>query len=296
MVDFMNRSPRDRADARVPPPSPPDWPRRLRSPELQKHHIAGIVAEALTHRLPGYDVEEANEMEVGITSPGDASLSAHLGSLWSTLSTAEPEERLALLEPFLGSLIESADALDKGGRPPRKERLVPLVKHQRFFREMDPSVKPVSEKFVADLSIVYAFDHPHSLEIMTDRERRTIGVPKPRLRKLALDNLRRLITDIGQHDDGTAFMLSAGGNFEASLLLLPELWREFATKVEGDLIACAPARDLLLYTGTRTPGGLDTLRRIADRVVEAGAYPVSSSVLRWNGKGWEEYRGPVRVH
>jgi hypothetical protein len=265
-------------------------------PVLREPQLTDIVVEALSSRLPDCRVDASGELEATITTRRDSVLTAQLGSLFATLSACEPEDRLRELEPFLRSLVESARGLDVRGRKPRRDRVVPLIKDDSFFEEMDPGFRPATERLVGDLSIVYAFDQPHSLEIMTEAERVALGVPAGDLRALAIKNLRRLVPEIRHHDSGSGFMLLAGGNFEASLLLLDDLWTRLAPDVAGELVACAPARDTMLYTGSAVPGGVDALRQLASRIITEGNYSLSGTLLRWTGVGWEVYRPTLRLH
>jgi uncharacterized protein YtpQ (UPF0354 family) len=149
---------------------------------------------------------------------------------------------------------------------------------------------------VGDLSIVYAFDRPRSLDIMTEAERVALGVPADELRALAVRNLRRLVPEIRHHESGSGYVLLAGGNFEASLLLLDDLWIKLSADVQGELVACAPARDMILYTGAATPGAIEDLRELAERVINEGGYSLTPTLLRWTGAGWDLYRPGTRPH
>jgi hypothetical protein len=268
----------------------------LRLPVLREVQLTDIVVEALTARLPDCRVEPSGPLEATITTRRKAVLTAQLGPLWSTLAACEPQERLAELEPFLKSLIDASRALDVRGRKRRRDRVVPLIKDDSFFEQIDPGFQPAFERLVADLSIVYAFDRPRSLDIMTEAERVALGVPAGELRALAVKNLRRLVPEIRHHESGSGYVLLAGGNFEASLLLLDDLWTKLSADVSGELVACAPARDMILYTGSATPGGIDDLRELAARVITEGGYSLSGTLLRWTGLGWEPYRPSERPH
>jgi hypothetical protein len=276
--------------------APPDWPRRLRLPVLREEQLTDIVVEALATRLPDCEVEASGALEATVTTRRQSVLTAQLGSLWSTLTACEPEERLRELEPFLRSLTESARALDVRGRRPRRDRVVPLIKDDSFFDEVDPGFRPATERLVADLSIVYAFDRPRSLQIMTEAERGALGVPAGGLRELAVRNLRRLVPEIRHEESGSAHMLLAGGNFEASLLLLDDLWTRLAGDVPGELVACVPARDMMLYTGSGIAGGIEVLRQLALRILTEGGYALSGTLLRWTPLGWQTYRADNRLH
>ena len=263
---------------------------------LREPQLTDIVVEALSLRLPDCRVEASGELEATITTRRKSVLTTQLGPLWSTLTACEPEERLGELEPFLKSLMDATRALDARGSRRRRDRVVPLIKDDSFFAELDPAFRPATERLVADLSIVYAFDRPRSLDIMTDVERVALGLTTSELRTLAVRNLRRLVPEIRHHESGSGYVLLAGGNFEASLLLLDDLWTKLAADVSGELVACAPARDMILYTGSATPGGIDDLRELASRVITEGGYSLSATLLRWTGLGWEPYRPSERLH
>ena len=86
-------------------------------------------------------------------------------------------------------------------------------------------------------------------------------------------------------------MLTAGGNYEAPLLLLPEIWRSVAQMVCGQIVASVPARDILLVTGDSNPENLADLRRCTSKAIEQAEKPLSRAFIRWNGTRWEEYYG-----
>ena len=66
-------------------------------------------------------------------------------------------------------------------------------------------------------------------------------------------------------------MLSAGGDYVASLLLLEEVWQECKSSVDGDVIAAVPTRDVLLFTGSSSHEGIVALRKSVDRLEQTGA-------------------------
>ena len=86
-------------------------------------------------------------------------------------------------------------------------------------------------------------------------------------------------------------MITAGGNYEAVLPLLPEICDSIASLVSGNLIASIPARDILYITGDKEREDLADLRRWTSRTIENAEKPLSRAFFRWNGDLWEEYSG-----
>ena len=62
--------------------------------------------------------------------------------------------------------------------------------------------------------------------------------------------------------------VKAGGNYEASLLAVPDFWSKGQFKVDGEIVVAIPARDHLLITGSRNAEGLAKLREVAARVAQ----------------------------
>src|SRR5262249_9476605 len=82
------------------------------------------------------------------------------------------------------------------------------------------------------------------------------------------------------------FRVQAGDDYEASRLLVPELWGEAARTVAGALVASAPCRHIVLFTGGAHPEDVAALRKLSEQLVATEHHPISSAVLRWNGQGW----------
>ena len=86
-------------------------------------------------------------------------------------------------------------------------------------------------------------------------------------------------------------MLTAGGNFEATLLLLPHVWDFVTSMVNGRVVAVIPARDLIFFTGEDDTEGLSEMRRQTSRMLEQADKPLSRHVFVWGPNEWEPYKG-----
>ena len=47
-------------------------------------------------------------------------------------------------------------------------------------------------------------------------------------------------------------------------------WQDVSSQVRGDLIACVPAREFLLFSGTLEPGALSQMRAAARKITAGG--------------------------
>ena len=150
---------------------------------------------------------------------------------------------------------------------------------------------PVERRLVADLLIFYAFDAGAHYEIVAYRDLEQLGITADELHERALLNLRELKLEVRAHKGDRIIMLTAGGNYEATLILLPEIWESVSPMVSGHLVAAVPARDLLYVTGDADPENLADMRRWTSKALEQVDKPLSRAFIRWTGVHWEEYTG-----
>ncbi|HTJ83411.1 MAG TPA: hypothetical protein VL400_16945, partial [Polyangiaceae bacterium] len=62
-----------------------------------------------------------------------------------------------------------------------------------------------------------------------------------------------------------------------------------ALELEGDVVACVPARDVLLFADTASDGAIARMGEIADEILEDGDHVISPTLLRRTPRGWERY-------
>ncbi len=150
---------------------------------------------------------------------------------------------------------------------------------------------PVERSFLGDLIIFYAFDLGDQFELVSNGVRTKLGISEEELHEHAIRNLRGLNLDIQTHRGERLVMLTAGGNFEATLLLLPHVWTSVAEMVSGEIVASVPARDIILFTGDANPENLAELRKLTSRALEKAEKPLSRNFLRRSDNSWILYSG-----
>jgi uncharacterized protein YtpQ (UPF0354 family) len=256
-----------------------EWHRCVQSAHLDADGFTQLFAEAARARLKGAKVSVPEPLTVTTTLANGKAITIHLDNLWAQVQDS-PSERAAGCERFI-RLIATTDDRPKAA----SSKIVPVIKDTTYVQLA--AKKPLkAEHLVADLWIVYAYDSPESLQYMLASDPGGL----PQLRKQAIRYLRRTLPPVERHGNGPCYMLTAGGCFEASLLLLDEIWDEQAKAVDGELVAAVPARDLLLFTGSRSQAGLKTLRTAVQQTMEHGSYQVSKTLLVRRRGHWEEYR------
>src|SRR5712692_10462822 len=110
-----------------------------------------------------------------------------------------------------------------------------------------------------------------------------IGAERRQLRAHAVDNLKRILPKIEMRVVGDVMIISAGGDYEPSLLLIDEIWSGGQIKVKGDIVVAIPARDALLVTGSQNRAGLKAVRAMAADIVAKGPYALVDTLFAYRG-------------
>jgi hypothetical protein len=265
-----------------------DWRTDIAKPGLTLEEFQKLCADALAQLFPGLVVKSGvNPGELSFSRAGGESLTVFLGNLWNTCQR-DLGSRATEVERFLK--IIAAPKLPSE-ECPDIACIVPMIKDEEYLDISGRDSKPTSvhDHFVGDLWIVYAIDQPDRMSTLLESQFSNLGIARDRLRQLAVENLRKILPPIEQHGDGPVYMLTAGGDYVASLVLFDDIWRELGNLVEGDVVAAVPSRDVLLFTGSESSEGIRTMRESIDRVMASGGYLVSNTMLRLKPDGWKVF-------
>jgi hypothetical protein len=187
--------------------------------------------------------------------------------------------------------VKSPDASDKnlGCVVPRIYVALPDVGTAEVT--LSKAESPVERRLVADLLIFYAFDLGNYYRIVSYGDLERLAITADELHERALLNLGELNLEVRAHKGDRVFMLTAGGNYEATLILLPKVWESVSEMVSGQLVAAVPARDVLYFTGDADLENLAEMRKWTSKALEQVDKPLSRAFIRWTGEEWVEYSG-----
>lgn len=271
---------------RSQPPEVVAWRQRLVQNELTSSQFTAIVADAIREALPQCPVKVMEPLQIDVT-PASGTTTCYLDNLWKE-ARIDPDVRVAVVERHLEVL--AASILERRAAVPAISAVVPLIKDQRWLDEsLAQGLDVHRQPFVADLFVVYAVDLPEQLAFLSDSDVTALGLTAEKLRSRAILNLQERLPDVTRHGDGPLFMLTAGGTFEASLVLLDEIWQRQLAAVEGGLVVAIPARDVLLFSQIDAEGAIQQMRgQIAD-VFTSGSYLISRTMLVREAAGWRPW-------
>ena len=149
---------------------------------------------------------------------------------------------------------------------------------------------PVLRPLATGLLVAYVVDMGDAFSLVQNRHLEEDGLSPDELHRIALGNLSSIAysgrLQVHPHPSGSSFAATMGGNFEASLILIDELWDDtFRQFIQGEYAVAIPARDILGFCDGNSPEGLAELHRIVERMYPAGDHLLSDKLfLRQKGK------------
>jgi hypothetical protein len=256
---------------------------RLLSKDCNRDEFVLLYLKLLQETAPDLKFEMTGDMEIQVVNTAGKEATTYLNNLWVSYSQS-PADRRAVLERF----VSVAHKLTEAAPPLSREQVVAQVKDSEYLVNLS-RIDAVTQHLCGDLWIVYAQDLPDRTMALKASELDDLGIDRTKLLDLAIENLCRIMPAAEQHGDGPWYLLTAGGDYTASLLLFDTLWEQLTDSVEGEIVGVVPARDTLLYTGSGSAEGLKAIKDHAVQIVATGNYVVSDTLIVRKDGRWEVF-------
>ncbi len=259
---------------------------------MDKTTFTDEFAKAAKASIPDARMTVEGDLTVKILLADKTELDAFLDNAYQEYLQA-PESRDEIIARRVASLSEQHAHDGKIDRT----RIVPVVKDHLWLHEIQQSLKQrgakdppeyIVEALNDDLDVVYAEDGEKGIHYFTQASFDKSNIERKQLRLLAIENLKKILPPIEIHRGPIVSMITAGGTYEASVLLLDDVWRD--VKVEGDIVVSVPARDVLLVAGSRTPGGVEKLHELTAKAMQEGAYHLTDTLFVRRGNRFEKFK------
>ncbi len=249
---------------------------------LSADQFTQVFAKSFRSSQPGCTITIKGNLELTLTDAEGQETEFFLDNAY-TQYLRDPKAVNEIIQNYIFSFAETrtkATAIDR-------TRIVPIIKDRKWLTEIQESVKQRGSKQVPEnvydeindeLVIVYAEDTQRSIHYFSPKDFEKLGIPRDQLRTLAVTNLKKLIPTPQVSAGALASIITAGGDYEASLLLFDDLWANLQN-TEGEIVVAIPARDLLVFTGSHNPQGLARLREIAAKFARESAYHLTDRLF-----------------
>lgn len=202
------------------------------------------------------------------------------------------------IDQILVKFTQTANEVYKESKGINIKNIIPVIKSKDFIDEVKNLVgatystksSPIFEKYNDELLIVYAEDDKKSTRYFTQNEFNKLHISHDSLALVAFANLDRILTKAEITGNNGRYMVTAGGTYESSMLLLKSFWSNKNFPTKGDIVITTPNRDVLLVTGSKDKVNLDWIRARAQESYDSGSYQISPSLFRWNGKKFLKFK------
>jgi uncharacterized protein YtpQ (UPF0354 family) len=243
---------------------------------------------ALTSALPSANITVKGDFEVTIKDAEGKEATVFLDNAYATYS--QDQTRLQdVIATYVSSLVEMRH------RPPTfdRSRIVPIIKDRAWLEEIRKSLSArarppddiVFDELNDELLVFYAEDTPKNIHYLTPKDLETAGIDAAALRPLAVANLKKLLPRVELRTGPLVSMITAGGDYDASLLLFDDVWTNKALRVDGDVVVAVPSRDVVIFTGSNNKAGLEQLRQMAAKFTKQSAYRLTETLfIRRDGR------------
>lgn len=246
-------------------------------------------AAILQLKNPKLKVTVKADMELAVADETGKETTTFLDNSYKEY-VATPKDKELILEKYIAAFLEPR-AQSAGIE---KTRITPVIKDREWITEIRAGMKArgakeipenVYEDLNQELVIVYAEDSPKNLRYLTPEDLESVNLKPSELRSLAIENLKSIVPKIEVQGGNGIYMVTAGGDYEASLILFEGLWDGIQIKVDGDYVITIPSRDMLLITGSRNKEGIRKISDLAIKTVAEAPYHLTSDLfVRKDGK------------
>ncbi|MBY0262588.1 MAG: DUF1444 family protein [Phycisphaerales bacterium] len=243
------------------------------------------VASQLRRAQPELTVEVKGELSLLATFRGGRELSLQLDNLYRD-AVRDWSAKDAVIDRFVKQMLLSASEINQDLR----SNLVCVVKDRPWLdslpRRPGQAVADVAFRDLnGELVVVYGVDRDSSVSYPSWAEITAAGISRDEVDRLAIENLRQRLGPITVRGGDGLMMVTAGGVYESSLLLLEDFWDAGRLGIKGEIVVAVPSRDILVIADGARPDSVRRLREIAENTVGSGSYPlVPTAFVRRDGK------------
>jgi uncharacterized protein YtpQ (UPF0354 family) len=164
-------------------------------------------------------------------------------------------------------------------------------KERDFLFKLGSKNEPVVTDLGNGLLVAYLVDKAGKFEYLQNKQLIKEGISKEKIFELGLLNLKRLATkNFRLKPMKSIYAVFVDGNFEASLVLIPELWEKILkTHISNKFIVAIPARDMLVFCDSESQAGIRDLTALIKRVKNDGDRLLSDKLYIREDNSWKEY-------
>ena len=254
---------------------------------MNEQEFTQLYIDALREAFPDITINSTAVLEVSTITPDDQREVKHFLDNCFNEYLTNPNDLNDILDKYLAPLVriykpEEATTIT--------DCIFPTIKDTTYIKKLKSIVPDaeelpmVYEKYNDELYVFYGVDDGDSIGSLSTSDFEELGMSIEALRELALNNLANTLEIEAQADEHLIF-LTTDGNYEASLILLTDIWTKENFSVQGDIVIAIPSYGTLFVTGSEYTKGLEILDKNIQEVFKQNMHLISDKkfVFR-NGK------------
>jgi uncharacterized protein YtpQ (UPF0354 family) len=248
-----------------------------------------------SHSDSSYELKD--DLSIVSTKPdGSSGFTFYLDNAYA-IYLHEPDKIDDVLSKFLAPY--DVTRFDKSDLEQKLASIMPVLKSNDYIngvkammQEKDPAAEfPFFyESLNNGLNLLYAFDTELSMQFLSNQSIAELGLTDEQLKNRALENLMLAIPELRISGD-TSFVsyLIADENYEASLLLIDQLWTKQNFPVKGEIIVFALNRATVLITGSNDKKGIEAITNIVNVPDSQVSHALATTFHIRKGNKWEVF-------
>jgi hypothetical protein len=166
------------------------------------------------------------------------------------------------------------------------ERVIPIVRSSAYVSALRPPAgyEQPNRYLNAELVVLFVEDTPGAIAPLLVPEGGSECWRGPNALNEALKNLVGILGSVRSTEFADGIILvTAGGNYEASLVLAPAFLRRLTSDIEGDLLIGLPNRDILFIAERRNLSAVSHLRTRVAKLYSVGEHKLSPRLFVLSG-------------
>jgi len=255
---------------------------------LTEEEFTAKFAKKLTVAIKGIEIIAVAALEIK-SKLGDSDEHRHFLDNCYQEYLREPKNIKSIFQKYINGY--------KAGYAPKEavnlDIILPIIKDQKFvngLKGLNANFEKIHvfEKYNSELYIFYAEDKELSINYITQEDFQTLNISLDELREKAIENFNKQVVMKKYGGDGY-FMITAGGNYETSIILL-NIWEKENFEVDGNIVIAIPARDMLLVTGSKDSKNLHKMYDVVEETLSTGNHLVSQKLFELVGDKFEIFK------
>lgn len=162
-------------------------------------------------------------------------------------------------------------------------RIMPRIQPESIFEHLSKEMV-AHVPYVNGTAVVFVIDMPYMTVSVTTEQMIRWGLSPEDLDDVARENLLRYTPELEfrpleSHEGGLAMVLSLQDGYDASRLLLHDLFGRLAPDMGGDFLVACPSRDMFLALSTDPGPFVDRVRERVEHDYARLPYPITDRLF-----------------